>query len=131
MSISDAEIRSQRAVVERSFMDSCTIQRRPALGTSDSYNEPQYGPYAVHLAAQPCQFWTDAGSSGGEVRTLPRDYVGFAYRMALPVGTDVVENDTITAVINQLGESRIVNPLNIVSIQHFGTELVLQLEEAR
>lgn len=140
---SDFELQDVRRMVETLFVDRCDISRSAATDDdpetdpeTDPYGEQLYDAPAAHLTDQPCLFWTDAGAGGGvvrggEVQTPPRDYVGFAYRMAVPIGTDVQESDVVTAVRNQLGESRIVNPLNVTTIQHRDTELILSLEETR
>lgn len=82
------------------FTHTCTVERNTAAGT-DSWGNPEPPGWTAHLAGQPCRFWTEAGREA--VADTTTIVVVETMRLLLPVGTDVTEQDRVSAVTDAGG----------------------------
>ena len=65
----------------------------------------------------------------GETPGVPRSTVTVNRMLALPIGTDVTDDDQVTLVTDASGETPVTTAQNITAIQETSVEVILTLEE--
>lgn len=100
-----------------------TIQRNAHGASEDSWGNPEEPGWEDHLTDLPCRVWT---ASGQEVIDPTTVVVMENMHLLLPIGTDVTENDRISAVTYR-GATIAAGPISIRAVMQHQDHLELML----
>lgn len=106
----------------------CTIQRDGQSGTDD-YGQPDAPSWADHLTSQACRYYE--GATGREVEEPGKTAVIYEPRLLLPHGTDVTEEDRVTAITDRQSNALISETVGIRQVIDHPTQLTVILETVR
>ena len=102
-----------------------TVQRNVPAGT-DGFGGPGAAVWGAHLASLSCWVWTKAER---EVIDNQKTAVLADHRMMVPRGTDITEDDRVTAVVDRNGGSIIANTMRIHGVIRRDDHIECHLEE--
>ena len=103
------------------------VQRDGASGT-DGFGQPNAASWASHLSSLACWVWTPSEREvvdGAKTATIG------SHKMIVPRGTDITEDDRITAITDRRASTIIGNTMRILSVVDRGNHLALDIEELR
>lgn len=102
-----------------------TVQRDTVTGR-DAFGLENAPSFTAHLASLPCWVWTktERESSDGNSTTVVA-----AHKMMVPLGTDIIEEDQVTAIKNRRAASIIENPMRIRAVIRRRTHIECWLQE--
>jgi hypothetical protein len=102
-----------------------TVQRNTPAGT-DGFGGPGAAVWANNLASQRCWSWAEKER---EVIDGTKSVLLADHKMIVPLGTDITEDDRVTAIQDRLGANIIANTMRIHSVLRRANHLVCTLEE--
>ena len=102
-----------------------TVQRNTPAG-EDGFGGPGAATWGSHLASLPCWAYTK-----GEREIIDGDktVVLADHKMMVPLGTDVTEDDRVTAIKDRLAVNIIANTMRIHSVIRRTDHIEVGLEE--
>ena len=103
------------------------VERDGASGT-DSFGHPNAASWATSIAALACWVWTPSEREvidGEKTATLG------SHKMIVPRGTDITEDDRITAITDRRAATIIGNTMRILSVVDRSDHIALDIEELR
>ena len=117
--------------LEQIYTEQAVIERDMAQG--DAYGSPGR-PDWQHLSTVPCRLWWDksAGvrSANAEYVTPARDVPVQRGGILVPAGTDITEQDRITAIQDRSGNPLISGEIKVVAVLDQGSYLELNVSRA-
>ena len=101
-----------------------TVQRDTATGT-DGFGMPNAESFTAHLASLPCWVYTKGER---EIVDGTKTAILADHKMLVPIGTDITEDDRVTAIKDRLAANIIANTMRIHAVIRRATHLECQLE---
>ena len=102
-----------------------TVQRDSATG-SDGWGQPNAVSWAAHLPSLACWYWT---KDEREVIDGVKTAILANHTMMVPLGTDITEDDRVTAIKDRLAGNLISNAMRVHAVFRRRTYLHVALEE--
>lgn len=123
--VTAAEIIQERRDIAPLLVHRCQINRRTATGT-DEQGTTIYGPYAPLVSNVPCLLYQETGP--GETITPERASIVRGWFLMLAATQDITTDDTISNVVNVMGEVIAAGPVNITQVARGDDHTTVSLE---
>ena len=102
-----------------------TVQRDTASGP-DGFGLPNAASWTAHIASLACWVFTKVER---EVIDGDKTAILAVHKMLVPLGTDIIEHDRVTAIKDRLAADIIANTMRIHAVIRRATHLECLLEE--